>query len=114
MSACLKKVALLASVDRELALGEMESAEKHIAACSPCQQQLESVRATSLKVNVLLDSLAPGDVTSAEPIAVIPVPYDAANSRMRWAAVASVGVLAAALVMFAAIRRPHVVAPPTE
>jgi anti-sigma factor RsiW len=114
MSACLKKEAWLAFLDRELAAGEMESAEKHVADCSSCQQQLESIRSTSREVNALLSSLAPHDAASAESIVVVRVPYDVATSGMRWAAVASVGVLAAAAVLFAMVRRPHVVAPPTE
>ncbi len=49
MSACLKKETLLAFADRELTPGEMESAERHVAACAACQQQLESIRAMNWK-----------------------------------------------------------------
>ena len=113
MSGCLKKETLLAIVDREMAPGEMESAEKHIAACPACQHRLEGIRASSLKVNALLSSLAPNDTASAESIAVIGIPVKAANPWMRWAAVASVGVLTAALVLFGIIRRTHT-GPPSD
>ena len=61
MSACLKKEILLAFADGELPPGEMESAERHIAACAVCKQELESIRATRVKVNALLSSLAPDE-----------------------------------------------------
>lgn len=111
MSACLKKEALLAFVDGELASAEMESAERHVAGCASCQQELESVRATSMKVNALLSSLAPNDSVSAEQIAVIRVPNTAANPGVRWMMVTAVGVLAVSLALFALVRRSHKVPP---
>lgn len=111
MSVCLKKERLLAFADNELTPGEMELAEVHIAACASCEQELAVIRATNLKVNALLSSLAPNDATNAEQIAVIRIADYATIPGMRWAAVASVGVLAAALVLFAMIRRTHTVVP---
>jgi anti-sigma factor RsiW len=111
MSTCLKKETLLAFVDRELTPGDMESAEKHIAACSACQQQVESIRATSLKVNALLSSLVPNDAASEERIVAIRIPGRVANPWMGWAAVVSVGALTAALVLFGIIHRTHPVTP---
>ena len=109
MSACSKKEALLAYVDRELAPGELELAEKHVAGCTSCQQQLQSIRASSLKVNALLSSLAPIDAASAESIAVIRIPIKATNPWMRWAAIVSVGAATATLVLLAMIRHTHTV-----
>jgi anti-sigma factor RsiW len=111
MSTCLKKEMLLALVDRELAPSELESAERHIADCASCRQKLDAIRATSLKVNALVASLAPSDAASAEQITVIRIPEQVANPGMRWAAVASVGLLVAALALFVMIRWTHTVAP---
>ena len=111
MSVCLKKERLLAFADNELMPGEMELADVHIAACASCQQELAVIRGTNLKVNTLLSSLAPNDATHAEQIAVIRIADHATNAGMRWAAVASVGVLAGAMVFFAVIRRTHTVVP---
>jgi len=111
MSVCLKKETLLALVDRELPSGEIESAERHAAGCALCQQELKGIRATSLQVNVLLRSLSPedaiNDAAGTEPITVLRIPYKGANARMRWTAVASLGVLVAASVVFVMIRRTH-------
>jgi anti-sigma factor RsiW len=121
MSVCLRKETLLAFADRELASDESGLAERHIAVCAACQQELESIRAASVKVNSLLHSLAPDEGEIAAPIGVIRIPYTGANARMRWTAAASAGVLVAALVLFVMIRRQHsapvmglvsVVAPP--
>lgn len=107
MSVCLKKETLLAFADRELPPGEMESAERHITDCAACKRELESIRATSVKVDSLLNSLAPDEEATVAPIGVIAIPYSGANARMRWTAVASVGVLAAALLLFVMIRWQH-------
>jgi hypothetical protein len=107
MSGCLKKEALLALADREWPSGDMELAERHIAVCLSCKQELESIRATNLKVNSLLSSLAPEESGGADAIAIVRIPYSGANVRMRWTAVASVGVLVAALLLFVMIRRQH-------
>ena len=107
MSGCLKKEMLMAFADGELPQGEMESAERHISACAVCKQELESVRVMRVKVNALLSSLAPHEPSDADVSAVVRIPYSGANSRIRWTAVASVGVLVAALVLFAMIRRQH-------
>jgi hypothetical protein len=107
MSACLKKELLLAFADRELPSGEMELAERHIARCEACNQELENIRVTSTKVNALLSSLAPEETTGADAIAVVRIPYRGANARMRWTAVASLGVLVAAVILFVSIRRQH-------
>ena len=107
MSECLKRETLLVFVDRELSTGEMESAERHIALCAACRRQLDEVRAMSVKVDALLSSLAPNDAPNLEPIAVISIPPKTANARMRWTAMACVGVLVAALLLFAIIRRSH-------
>jgi anti-sigma factor RsiW len=107
VSACLKKEILMAFVDRELPSGEMELAARHITGCPACKRELEDIRATSFKVNSLLNSLAPSEETDNASIAVIEIPYSGANSRMRWTAVASVGVLVAALFLFVMIRRQH-------
>jgi anti-sigma factor RsiW len=107
VSECLKKEILIAFVDGELPPGEMESAERHISACVACKQELGSVRVTNMKVNSLLASLAPDEELNSAPIALVRIPYSGANSRMRWTAVASVGVLVAALVLFVMIRRQH-------
>ena len=71
MSVCLKKETLLAFVDRELPSAEMESAQRHITGCVACKQELETIRATSVKVNSLLSSLAPDDEANTAPIAVV-------------------------------------------
>lgn len=113
MSACLKNETLLAFVDREMASGEMESAERHVSACAACQQELDSIRATGLKVNTLLSSLAPNDGVSGEQIAAVRIPVTAANLGVRWITVTAVGVLAIALVLFALVRHSHPV-PPSE
>jgi anti-sigma factor RsiW len=113
MSMCLKKGLLLAVADCELPSGEMELAERHIAVCAACKQQLESIRATSVRVSSLLSSLAPEETAGADAMAVVRIPYGGASSRMRWTAVVSVGVLVAALLLFALIRRQHS-APTTE
>jgi hypothetical protein len=107
MSGCLKQEILMAFADSELPRGEMESAERHISACAGCTQELESVRAMGVKVNALLSSLALREPSDAGVSAVVRIPYSGANARMRWTAVASVGVLVAALVLFAMIRRQH-------
>jgi len=107
MSACLKKELLMAFADHELPSSEMESAERHIATCAACELELENIRATSVKVNALLSSLAPDEATSVDPIAVVRIQYGGASVRMRWASVASVGVLVAALFLFVMIRRQH-------
>lgn len=107
MSACLKKESLLAFADRALPSSEMEFAERHVAGCASCKQELESIRATSVRVNSLLAALAPGEIEGADTIAVGRIPYSGANARMRWAALASVGVLVAALFLFVMIRRQH-------
>jgi hypothetical protein len=107
VSECSKKEILLAFADRELPLGEMESAERHITGCVTCNRELESIRATSLKVNSLLSSLASDEEPNAAPIAAVRIPYSGPNSRMRWTAGASVGVLVAALVLFVMMRRQH-------
>lgn len=107
MSACLKKETLLAFADRELLPGEMESAERHVAGCAVCRAGLESIRATNANVNALLSSLAPDDAHTVDAIAVVKIPYGGADLRIRWATVASVGVLVAALVLFVIIRRQH-------
>jgi len=112
MSACLKNETLLAFVDREMTPADSELAEKHVAACSACQQQLEGIRASSLKVNALLSSLAPDGEANAGSITVIRLQNNAANPAMRWAIVGSVGVLAATLLLSAMIRRPHIANPP--
>src|SRR5579864_1980964 len=96
MSACLKKEALLALLDGELAPGEMASLHGHIAGCLSCRLELDSIRATNLKVNALLGSLAPNDAASAGQISVIRISGKAANPGVCWVAVASVGVLVAA------------------
>jgi hypothetical protein len=111
MSTCLKTETLLAFADSELASGEMELTEMHIAACSSCRQQLDSVRAASLKVNALIGSLAPDEATDAEQVAVIRIPEKAANPGMHWVSVAAVGVLVMALAIFVMIRRTHTDAP---
>jgi len=98
---------LLAFVDRELPSAEMESAQRHITGCVACKQELETIRATSVKVNSLLSSLAPDDEANTAPIAVVRTPYSGANLRMHWTVVASVGVLVAALFLFVMIRRQH-------
>jgi anti-sigma factor RsiW len=103
----LKKEIVMAFADRELPSGEMESAEGHIAVCAVCRQELESIRARSMKVDSLLNSLAPNEEATVAPIGVIRIPYSGANAQMRWAAAASVGVLVAALVLFVMIRRQH-------
>ena len=105
MSVCLKKEKLLAFADRELDFSEMESAERHIAVCAECKQKLENVGATNANVSALLGSLAPGDAQNIEASSVVRIPYTGADLRMRWAAVASVGVLVAALLLFVMIRR---------
>jgi anti-sigma factor RsiW len=107
MSVCLKKETLLEFADGELPSGEMASAERHIAGCAACEQKLESIRATSLKVDVLLSSLAPEETANGAAISVVRMPYRVANSRMRWSAVASIGALVAALFLFVMIRRQH-------
>jgi anti-sigma factor RsiW len=107
VSECLKKEMLMEFADRELQSREMESAERHIAGCAVCKQKLENIRATSLKVNSLLSSLAPGTVTDAGAIPAVRIPYDGANVRMRWMAVALAGVLVAALILFVMISRQH-------
>ena len=107
MSECLKKEILMAFADRELLSTEMESTERHISTCASCKQGLESLRATSLKVNALLSSLAPATMADAEVFQIVRIPYSGANARMRWTAVASVGVLVAALILFVMIRHQH-------
>jgi anti-sigma factor RsiW len=107
MSVCLKKETLLAFADGELPSDEMAFTERHIAACAACKQKLESIRATSLKVDALLSSLAPEATTNGAAISVARIPYSGANVRMRWTAVASVGVLVTALFLFVMIRRQH-------
>jgi hypothetical protein len=107
VSVCLKKEKLMAFADRELPSAEMELAERHILVCAACNRELESVRATSVKVNSLLGSLAVNEEPNAAPIAVVRIPYSGANARMRWTAVTSVGVLVVALVLFVMIRRQH-------
>jgi putative zinc finger protein len=105
VSECLKKEILMAFADCELPSREMESAELHITGCADCKQELESIRATSLKVNMFLSSLAPIDSPDAAPISFVTIPYSGAHAWMRRTAVASVGVLAAALILFVMIRR---------
>ena len=112
MSVCLKKETLLAFADREMTSGEMESAEKHLAACAACQQELAVIRATSLKVNALLSSFSPDGATDTQQTAVVYIPYKVANPGLRWVTVASVSALAIALTLFVMIRRTHTVAPP--
>jgi hypothetical protein len=107
MSACLKKATLQAFVDSELPPVELASAERHIATCASCQQELDGIRATTLKVGALLDSLAPDDGLNTAPIAVVRIPYDGANSRMRWTVVTSAGVFVATLFLFVMIWRQH-------
>src|SRR5580704_7622467 len=105
MSVCLKKEILMAFADRELPSGEMELAERHIANCATCKRELESIRATALKVNSLLSFLAPEE--TADAVVIARTPHVETNVRMRWAAVASVGMLAAALILFVIMRRQH-------
>jgi hypothetical protein len=105
MSACLKKETLLAFADCELTSGEMGSAEQHVAACAVCRNELANVCAMNVNVNALLSSLAPDDSQNVDASAVVRIPYSGANERIRWAAVASVGVLVAALLLFVMIRR---------
>jgi anti-sigma factor RsiW len=107
MSGCLKQEILMAFSDSELPSGEMKSAERHIADCAACKRELESIRATSLKVNAMLNSLAPRETANADAVTVARIPYSSANTRMRWTAIASVGVLVAALILFVMIRRQH-------
>jgi anti-sigma factor RsiW len=108
MTGCLKKETLLAFVDRELPAGEMESAELHVAVCGECKAELESLRATSVKVNALLSSLASEEMSGATQLAVISIPERAVTARNRWVAVASIGVVAiAAGLLLLAMRRPH-------
>jgi Putative zinc-finger len=104
---CLKKEILMAFADRELPPSEMELAKRHISTCAACKQELESIRATSVKVNSLLASLAPDEDPNAAPITVVRIPYSGANLRTRWTAVVSVGVLVAALLLFVMIRRQY-------
>jgi hypothetical protein len=113
MSVCLKKEILLAFADGELTSGEMELRQRHISTCTACKQELESIRATSLRVNALLNSLTPGEIADANELTVVRIPYAGAYVRMRWTAVASVGVLVAALILFVMIRRQHST-PPTN
>jgi hypothetical protein len=107
MSACLKKEALLALADRELPFGEMEVAKRHIAVCSECEQELDSIRATSLKVNLLLSSLALREEPINAPVAVARIPSIGETARIQWATVATVGILVAALLLVVMMRRPH-------
>ncbi len=107
MSACLKKETLLALADCELEPGEMESAERHVAACADCRNALESIRAMNANVNLLLSALAPENSLNVETTSLVRIPHREANVRMGWAAIASVGVLVAALVLFVMIRRQH-------
>src|ERR1700722_18770768 len=112
MSTCLKKETLLAFVDREMLSSEMELAESHVTACAVCRKQLDAIRATSLKVNALIGSLAPNDGATAEQIAVVRIPERVANPGMRWGTVAAVSVLAVAVAVFVMIRRTQTVTPP--
>jgi anti-sigma factor RsiW len=105
MSVCLKKEILMAFADRELPPGETELAERHFANCATCKRKLESVRATTLKVNSLLSLLAPEE--TADAVVIARIPHVETNVRMRWAAVASVGMLAVALILFVILRRQH-------
>jgi Putative zinc-finger len=105
VSECLKKKILMAFADGELPSGEMDSAERHISTCAACQRELASIRARTLKVNSLLSLLAPEE--SADACAVVRIPSGETNLRIRWTAVASVGVLAAALILFVIMRRQH-------
>jgi len=111
MSECLKQETLLAFADRELQAAEMELVERHIADCSACKLQFDRVSATSVKVDALLNSLAPSDSLEQEPRTFVSIPQRAASIRTRWAAVGSIGVLAAAAFLwFLAVRGSH----PTE
>jgi anti-sigma factor RsiW len=111
MSGCLTKETLLEFVDRELPSGEMESAERHVAGCVTCAQELEAIRATNVKVNSLLSSLATDDQVSNALVAVVRIPYSGANLRMRWTAAVSVSVLVATLVLFVMIPQQHSASP---
>jgi anti-sigma factor RsiW len=114
MSTCLKQATLQAFVDRELPSAEMETAERHVAACAVCQQQLDGIRETNLKVNALLSSLAPENDPAVLPCAVIRISPSGVNARMHWLGIASIGVLAAACTcLFLVIRRPHAAPAPT-
>jgi anti-sigma factor RsiW len=107
MSGCLKKEKLLAFVDGEMPSDEMELTERHIEVCTSCRREVEGVRATSVTVNALLNSLAPGETAGVDALTAVRIPYGSGKTRMRWTAVASVGVLVAALVLFVLIRRQH-------
>jgi anti-sigma factor RsiW len=107
MSVCLKKETLMAFADCELTPDEMDLAERHTSTCAVCKQELESVRATNVKVNSLLCSLAPDEEQNAVAIAVVRIPYSGANLRTRWTAAASIGVLVAALFLYVMIRRQY-------
>jgi anti-sigma factor RsiW len=105
MSECVKRETLLAFADRELAAEEMKLVECHIADCSSCKREFDNVSATSLKVDALLSSLVPSDAIDSEPSVFVSIPQRAASIRTRWAAVGSIGLLAAAAFLwFLAVR----------
>jgi anti-sigma factor RsiW len=105
MSECVRRETLLAFADRELATDEMKLVERHIADCSACKREFDNVSATSLKVDALLSSLVPSGALDSEPSVFVSIPQRAATIRTRWAAVGSIGLLAAAAFLwFLAVR----------
>jgi hypothetical protein len=70
--------------------------------------QFDNVSATSLRVGALLSSLVPSDAIDTELKMYVSIPQRAASIRTRWAAVGSIGVLAAAAILwFLAVRGSH-------
>ena len=106
---CLNDGALQAYLDRELPPAGMRRADGHFAVCPACRNRLARVETAAARVHGWLDSLAPEDLPAAcfAPPAVAERP---AGSRLRWAALALAGVLAAVLLIAVTFRHPP--APP--
>ncbi len=108
MSDCVNRETLLAFVDGELAASETASVERHIAGCAACRLELDRVRATTIRVDSFLNSLAPAEAPAASPYMAPIAPPKPSSSWIRWAATASLGALAAAsLLFFITFRRSH-------
>lgn len=109
MSMCVKEEILQAYVDRELPGPEMESVAAHLAECAACSTSLEVIRATNLKVETFLNSLAPEEVPVVAPVSIAELSRRSAASRLAWTAVVAGGALAAGILLLVMmVRRPQV------
>ena len=104
MSKCLKRETLQAFVDGELRESAANSAQLHLASCSTCAAELENIRAQSLEMRSLLDSLVPNQIPEAMPVSVIQFTPESTASRNRVIAATIAGIAACALLTFVIVR----------